>query len=335
MRSVPLVEAVDEAERRGDAEEALRLMLTHAEGLSFWRPRRYTCVLQMAWLAPVLPGWATSRWVGAQAAQHLGERNDPVARHRVHRALGLAIELRGGLDSLPGRDLVDRQCRILDHDWVFRELYLYDLGALQHFVRRIATPDLLAGADGIAAWPASPMGGYRFVGCDPGTTTWEDLDDGAVLVTPNIGSAATLLPGDCVLGRVVPIEGGVMFEAPPMPVPEAVALAVSSEPHGWVEELRAGPRGLAVAGAQPCSGLLSDVPDAVLEQGVDQGRGPADPWCRLFAALVEPRYIRQLAHGKGSLDREQREALAVLGAVLAEPAAAWCRALAQEPAQAA
>jgi hypothetical protein len=312
-------------------------MLTHAEGLSFWRPRRYTCVLQIAWLAPVLPGWATSRWILAQAAQHLGERHDPVARHRVHRALGLAIELRGGPEKLPGRDLVDRQCRVLDHDWVFRELYLYDLGGLQHFVRRVATPDLLAGADRIAEWPASAMGGYRFVGCDPGTAIWEDLADHAALVTANIGSAATLLPGDCAVGRVVPIEGGAMFEAPPLPVPEAVALAVGSEPRGWVEALRAGPAGLTVAAAQPRSGLLSDVPDAELGQAFADRPAAAgvDPWCRLFASLVEPRYVQALVCRKASLDQAQRAALAVLGEVLAEPAAAWCRALAHTPAEAA
>ncbi len=312
-------------------------MLSHAEGLSFWRPRRYTCVLQMTWLAPVLPGWATSRWIVAQAAQHLGERNDPVARHRVHRALGTAIDLRGGLGRLPGRDLVDRQCLVLDHDWVFRELYLYDLGALAHFVRRVATPALLAGADRIAAWPDAPLGGYRYLGCDPGTATWRDLADDSELVSANIGSAAMLRPGDCALGRMVPVEGGTMFEAPPLPVPEAVARAVCAEPRAWVEALRAGPPGLSAAGAQPCSGLLSDVPDAVLEHAGAEERTPAgvDPWCRLFAALVDPRHVQELACRKASLDRAQREALAVLGEVLAEPAAAWCRLLADRPAEAA
>ena len=308
MRSVPLVQAVDEAERRGDAEEALRLMLTHAEGLSFWRPRRCTCVLQMAWLAPVLPGWARSRWIVAQAAQHLGERNDPVARSRFHRALGTAIELRGGPDELPGRDLVDRQCRVLDHDWVFRELLLYDLGALQHFVRRVATPDLLAGADRIAEWPDTPMGGYRYVGCDPGTATWRDLAADSVVVTANIGSAATLRPGDCALGRLVPIEGGAMFEAPPLPVPEAVALAVGAEPR------RLG--GGAPGGSSRPDGRRGPSVQRAAERragrGARAGRragahpGGLDPWCRLFAALVEPRYVQELARRQASLDRSQR-----------------------------
>ena len=238
MRSVPLVQAIDEAERRGDAGEALRLMLTHADGLSFWRPRRYTGVLQMSSLAGLLPAWATSRWVLEQAAQRLGERHDPVTRHRFRRALALAVELRGGPESLPGRDVVDQHCRIMDHDWVYRELFLYDLGGLQHFVDRVATPDLLAGADRIAAWVASPMGGYRLLSRDPGLLAWEGLADGAVLETANIGSAASLPPGGCVIGRMVPIETGVMFEAAPLPVPEAVARHVAREPERWIDALR-------------------------------------------------------------------------------------------------
>jgi hypothetical protein len=206
MRSVPLLRAIDEAERRGDAEQALQLMLTHPEGLSFWRPRRYTGLMQMSALAGIAPGWATSRGILSQAHQRLGERHDPVARQRFRRALQVAVELRGGVGALPGRDLTDQQCRVVDHDWVYRELFLYDLGALRHFLERVVTPDLLAGADRVAAWAASPMGGYRFVGGDATGVSWEDLADGEALRTANIGSAVSLQPGDCVLGRGVTVQ---------------------------------------------------------------------------------------------------------------------------------
>ncbi len=81
----------------------------------------------------------------------------------------------------PGATSTDQQCRVVDHDWVYRELFLYDLGALRHFLQRVATPDLLAGADRVAAWAASPMGGYRFVGGDATDVSWEDLADGEAL----------------------------------------------------------------------------------------------------------------------------------------------------------
>jgi hypothetical protein len=106
------------------------------------------------------------------------------------------------------------------------------------------------------------MGGYRLLGRDPGLVAWEDLADDVVLETANIGSAVSLPPGGCVIGRMVPIETGVMFEAAPLPVPEEVARSVAREPQSWIDALRAGPAGLTLAGAQPCSGLLSDVPEA-------------------------------------------------------------------------
>ena len=362
MRSVPLLQAIDEAERRGDAEQALQLMLTHPEGLSFWRPRRYTGLMQMSALAGIAPGWATSRWILSQAHQRLGERHDPVARQRFRRALQVAVELRGGVGALPGRDLTDQQCRVVDHDWVYRELFLYDLGALRHFLQRVVTPDLLAGADRVAAWAASPMGGYRFVGGDATKVSWEDLADGEALRTANIGSAVSLQPGDCVLGRIVPIEGGVMFEMPPLPVPEPVALRVSHHPQGWIEALRAEPPGLSVAGAGPCSGLLSDVPDDLVRQTLSWGRAVSlrtfrdeatyarhvvelgrrllaggddqhpqdhDRWPRVAAVLVDPMALQSLSCRQHALAAGDREVLATLAGRLAEPAASWCRVLAR------
>jgi hypothetical protein len=362
MRSVPLLQAIDEAERRGDAEQALQLMLTHPDGLSFWRPRRYTGLMQMSALAGIVPAWATSRWILSQAHQHLGERHDPVARQRFRRALQVAVELRGGIEALPGRDVTDQQCRVVDHDWVFRELYLYDLGGLRHFLQRVATPDLLAGADRVAAWAASPMGGYRFVGGDARELAWEDLADGEVLGTANLGSAVSREPGDCVLGRIVPIDDGVMFEMPPLPVPEPVALRVSRRPQGWLEALRDEPPGLSVAGAGPCSGLLSDVPDELVRQTLSRGRPVSlrtlrdeasyarhvvelgrhllaggddqhpqehDLWPRMAAVLVDPAALQSLGCRYRALAAGDREVLAALAGRLAEPAASWCHLLAR------
>src|SRR4029079_9573102 len=95
---------------------------------------------ELVMLRPILPGWATSRWLLAQAAQHL----DSTGRGR--RALEVAIQARGGPENLRGRDEMDARTKVMDHDWVFRQVHLYELGGLDHFVRRVASPDLLVGA---------------------------------------------------------------------------------------------------------------------------------------------------------------------------------------------
>ena len=356
MGWVPLVQAVDQAERRGDAAEALRLMLGHPEGLSFWRPRRYTGVLQLVMLDDLVPGWGVSRWVLAQAAQFLGDPRDAVARHRIHRALAVAVELRGGIDRVPGRDLVDRQCQVLDHDWVFRQLLLHDLGGLQQFLRRVATPDLLAGADRVAEWVGRPMGAYRLVGSEAGRTCWGSLAGGTTTTTADIGSAVGVGPGDCVIGRMVPIEDGLMFEAAPLPVPEEVALAVARDPADWLEALRAGPPGLTVAGAERRSQLLTDVPDVEVWSALGSGAvvartvlghaaavsardagpsGDPTPWSVLVGVLLEPVALRSLGRRRAFLAPAERDLLASLGVRLAEPAGSWCRLLAQAPSAAA
>lgn len=271
LRSVPLVQAVDDAERRADAAGALLLMASHPEGRAFWRPRRWYGVMQMSQFHEVLPGWATSRWILAQAAQHLGKRGHGPQRRRFLTALDVATELRGGPARLPGRDAADRYCRLIDHDWVFRQLYLYDLGGLLHFLDLIASADLVARADRIREWAAAAVGGYRLVGCDAATVTWEVLAGGERLTTANIGSAALLVPGECVIGRLVPIEDGTMFEGAPLAVPDAVAAAVARTPDDWVAALRAAPdgaAGLTDLWAPVRTGFLSDVPEPVWMRAV-------------------------------------------------------------------
>jgi hypothetical protein len=62
--------AVDEAERRGDAMEALRRMESRPlgpDGKPFWRPWRLKRLMQVVVLGENLPGWAVSRWIAAQA----------------------------------------------------------------------------------------------------------------------------------------------------------------------------------------------------------------------------------------------------------------------------
>ena len=262
MRNLAVLRATDDAERRGDARAALDLMEEHPGGLAFWRPRRVRLLCQIAMFGPLLPRWATSRWILAQALQHLGQPGGGPDR-RVHRALDQAIELRGGRARLPGRDPMDAVCRVMDNDWVLRQLHLYELGGLRHFLDRVASPDLVAGADRIRDWAKSPMGGYRLLTQDAATVTWQDLGAGEPILTANIGSAALVVPGECVIGRMVPIEAGAMFESAPLLVPEDVAIRVALDPSCWLDAFRATPGGTTSPEITPVgdrAGLLSDVP---------------------------------------------------------------------------
>lgn len=127
----------DEAEARGDAEGALEVMdvfATGPDGRLFWGPWRVDRLLQIAMFGPLLPAWVTSRWICEQALQSL----DADLRGPRRRALDSAVALHGGCEALPGVDEADAAARVMDHDWVFRQLLLFDLGGLESFVRRTA-----------------------------------------------------------------------------------------------------------------------------------------------------------------------------------------------------
>lgn len=366
-RDVALVQAADDAERRGDAVQALATLAAHPDGRAFWRPWRVGALVQIAMFGPLLPGWVTSRWILAQALQHLGPPGGG-PNSRVHRSLEQAIELRGGRDRLPGRDAEDAACKVLDHDWVYRQVHLYELGGLRHFLDRVAAPDLVAGADRIRDWTTAPMGGFRLLAREAATVTWQNLALGEPVPTANIGAAALVLPGDCVVGRMVPVEAGAMFESAPLIVPEDVAHRVALAPTTWLEALRSIPGGTAspeVVQAGDGTGLLSDVPTPVWFLAVSDAGGltdlasvptpdqlatatlvlartlvggsgriendELDRWSCLAAALVSPTIAEALVRTVVGADRG---VLARLGALLAEPAASWCRELAREPTRA-
>ena len=71
-------------------------------------------------------------------------------------------------------------------------------------VRSGVTPDLVAGADHLHDWMRAPMCALRLVARAPDLGPWERLDTGERLDLANIGSAALVVPGDLVLGRLGP-----------------------------------------------------------------------------------------------------------------------------------
>lgn len=359
--------AANEAEARGDALDALVIMGSHPTdpaGEPFWRPWRVSRLDQLVTFGPILPGWATSRWILEQAHSTMHADRRAATTH----AEEVAIRLRGGPNALPGVDEMDRRSRVLDRDWVFRQVLLYELGGLDHFLREQATPDLVVGADRIHEWARTPMGGFELVTGDSRTTTWRDVASGIEHVTPNIGSAALLEPGGHVIGRLVPIEEGHLFETQPLAVPGDVARATADQPGDWLPILEGA---LAETGGAEIQThghhhqcFLSDVPPTVArlvvaefassrlratEPGLfakalakaatdtarlllDGARGPnpsgaIDVWPCLGAVLLTPYVASELAQRLGAAESALLDELA---ARLPEPAAAVCRALVVE-----
>lgn len=360
----PLLQATDAAEVRGDAWGALQLInrdIAHRGDEVFWRPERLERLVQLAYLGPHRPRWATSRWILAQAAQVL----DHSSRARTRRAFEIALRIRG---EAVDREDIDRRAKTLDHDWVFREVFLYELGGLQHFLERVASGDLVAGADRIHEWARTPMGGFRFLHEEPQHLTWLDLADDSEVRSINLGTATMLEPGDCAIGRLVSIDEGAMFEAAPLYVPETLARSVAGDPSSWIDLLaeasgaHAGGESTIVTSRHHFR-LLTDVPRVVeqlvmldiyeflhghqrmvedvddvhaLEQGMVraalEGQLPDDvfgstPWPALAATLLSPRVAKRLLEEVGPADAAKFRRLSQM---LAGPAEHLCLEIADE-----
>lgn len=366
IAELPILRATDAAESRGDAQAAMALIERDLQTRSddnFWRPERLQRLLQIAWLGPALPGWATSRWILAQAAQSL----DPRGRDQTRKALEIAIATRGGVGTLVGVDALDAKAKVVDHDWVFRQVLLYDFGGLQRFIARAATPGLLAGADRIHHWARTPMNAFRFVRESADTLTWLDLRSGEEVRSLNIGATSLLAPGECAIGRLVPIEGGAMFESAPLFVPDDVARQVADDPPDWVAALARGCRGARAADERIMTAghdfrLLTDVPSrvehmvcmavsarqggdpvvetsadlaavqvnlvrAALDQRLADVELPCSPWPSVAAMLTSPLAVAGLLDILESPDVPRLYRLAEL---LGGPGRAVCLGLARE-----
>lgn len=343
---------VDEAERCGDAAGALDLIedrLFGPDGKVWWRPQRIYRLSQLVTFRPWLPGWVTSRWLLEQALQDL----HPSMKSAVARAMHVAAEVQGGIARIPHPTGEDPRVSLMDHCWVFRQCLLYEYGGLEQFLRR--TPaDLVASADRVDAWAKAPMGGYRYVKRAPGVTTWADLATGELVETANIGSAALLVVGQHVIGRLVPVDGGRMFETVPLPVGEGVARAVAADPSRWLDALlRARDAGEPVL-TRYRFGFVTDVPDTesllAVYANADPNERPlqrathlldvaraafaedpnddpeaVDLWACLAAEVLQPGMFVALSMAARPADADL---LARLGRSLAEPAASICRQLA-------
>lgn len=316
---MPFVFAADDAEMRADASTALDVIASRpmgSDGKPFWRPSRVVRLQQLDALGPLLPSWVTSRWILAQAQQTL----HPALRRAHSRAMSRAVALRGGAENLPGVDEVDAHARLVDHDWAYRQLVLYEYGGLESYLHHVASADLIAGADRIREWARSPMRALQFIersGCD---LHWIDLTTGDRVVTINLGSTVLVLPGECVLGRVVPVEQGFIFDVLPLLVPEEVAAEVAHDPLDWTAVLDGQQHRLS----EELRGfsLLHDVPDLIWQLAtVDfldprpESIGVRDVMVgaeRMFRAALADRLYEPSEVTEDALDRESCLAAALV-----------------------
>ncbi|MBC7276237.1 hypothetical protein [Nocardioides sp.] len=342
----PAMFAVNEAEARGDVKGALEIIRRTSAQLDkeqFWHPSRVERLEQLSLLAALIPRWAHSRWILAQALQGTHPRN----KWRMGKAINLALDVRGG--PHPDRDREDDRIQILDRDWVYRQTFLYDLGGLEAFLRHDASGDLIAGADRIWEWARAQMRGLRLLGREPRHLHWEDPATGERLTTINIGAGLLVDDGTCVIGRIVPIDEGLMFEAAPLRVPEEVAYAVADEPERWIDALRdvsgrpdREPGEIWTHRGLRDYGLLTDIPYGLVDLAMDAGlhafrhpdeelddldelfEHPTDYPACLAAWLVRPATVNAL---RGGAPLEGLAALGGFAEFVHEPAASLIRDL--------
>ncbi|MFT4082923.1 MAG: hypothetical protein QM638_10085 [Nocardioides sp.] len=329
--------AADAAEERGNVAAALRAIASVPDdwrGRRLWRPARIERLLQLEEFGPLLPRWATSRWLLAQAHHHRGRDQ----RGRLGRAVATARAVR----RAPGvhHAHLDED-QILDHDWVCWQTHLYDYGGLDRFLRYGASPELVAAADRVRQWGHAPMRALQLVELEPKLLHWRDPSEERVR-TINLGAAVLVDKGEWVLGRVVPIGDDptpceAMFESAPLLVPEPVARAVADDPPRWVEILE---RGCAQVVDDPDRhirtelfdfSLLSDIPWVLPGLLVEKYGGATaliehlglDGLACVAALLVRPGM--SVALGRQSLDSQELRATMHLAELLPEPAASILR----------
>lgn len=230
--------AVDAAESAGDPAKALALVegMPHGpDGRPWWRPERVRRLRQLVALGDAAPGWVWGRWVISQAAQPRPGRDTDAA--------DVAVEIRGGRSTLWGVDRTDAMAKVIDHDWVFRQLILHERRGLDHFLRRVAGPRLLNRASDVGSWVGVPMGAYELVCERADRIGWRDLSTGATVETLNLGGASLMALGEAAVGRVVHAGEVALFESAPLCVPPEVARDVAARPADWMNALAQGCRG--------------------------------------------------------------------------------------------
>lgn len=291
-----------DAEARGDVEEALRI---YSE-IDFFDGNAHSSLLaQLADLGADAPGWVWSRWVTIQARRPLWSdsprSNEPDPN--LIRAVEIAYPHGVDNDRMGGMSMQTFVALLYERDWILRQLIVYEDGSLRDFVQHRAGEQLLARADRVGAWADAPMGGYRLESDVGGSLQLTDLASGERVDVLDLGLAFQHLPGQHLLGRLVPTVAGpgLMFEWRPLPVDAVTADLVARDPEGWVDIVAKRARSEDLPSM---FSLLDDDYDLVTDL-------PAFPWM----ALLEPSDVDRLPHVDGVISQDD-VALLVLARLL-------------------
>ncbi|WP_416954265.1 hypothetical protein ACNKF0_18280 [Nocardioides sp. T5] len=224
------------AERSGDAARALEL---HASVPALnLRSRHHVLLTQLASLGDELPDWVWARWIAYQAARC----EDPDTETGTMQRLALKYAMETFHDDqladchADGGDPVRVVSRVLGESWLFHQVLVHELGGLERFVDEVATGRLAQHSALARSWAGARLSGFLVGPSLPGGRLCvEDLAAGSWTEVLDLGARANAGDGGWVLGRLVPSGAGdlMMFDSPPVAVPEGVARDVAAAPQPW------------------------------------------------------------------------------------------------------
>lgn len=237
------------AERAGDAVAALEW---HQAVPQYRKNRHRPLLARLVALGDRLPEWVWARWIVYQSTRcEDGETGALIRYGRQALVEHWHADLLDECFAAQG-DPVKVVAQVLGESWIFHQLVPHEVGGLGRFVEEFATGRLAEHAELALSWAGARMGGYRVGESRPGThLRVTDADTGEQVDVLDIGA------GSCgrdawVLGRLVPSGVGdmLMFDTPPLAVPEEVAVAVAGRPEGrWMHPLHAALGAGLVSGA--------------------------------------------------------------------------------------
>lgn len=209
---------VAEAEARGDAAGALRAL---DESESHSDPLHRDDLVAVADAGADAPAWLVDRWVARQV--HRWARLVGGWRWDTAMTLGLGTTWWLASNAEPAA-LPPAYHAILGDDWVTRELAVHRTAGLGDFVRRMATPELLARTGTVRAWSSFAIQPYRLGDHGDGQLEVTPPAGGRTLAVVDRGTGSTYGAGAHVLGRLVPARGGPPgFETLPLLIDERTA----------------------------------------------------------------------------------------------------------------
>jgi len=229
------------AERAGDA--ALALELHSSVPALDLRSRHHVLLTELASLGEHLPEWVWARWIAYQAVrcEDPGTRTGSIVRQALTYAVEVFHEDQLADCHADGGDPVRVLAWVASESWLFHQLLVHELGGLERFVDELATGRLAGHADLARSWVGARLGGYQVGASLPGgRLRVHDAAAGAWLEVLDLGARTTAGDEGWVLGRLVPsgVDDLLMFDTPPIGVPEPLArdVAAAAQPWGRVKD---------------------------------------------------------------------------------------------------